>query len=374
MGKAKDIFIITFLTVILLEVSLQFNYYVRNGAFLFHRNKTPIYVKDQDYGHRVKSNLKFNHVTNEFNVMYYTNSKGFRCSSNLEEPNKLGNEYNIILNGPSFAFGWGVNYEQSFAAILENRLKSALSFHKEGVKVIDFGVPSRAIPVQIKFFEKEASNYKPSLVLQMVYGSMIVTKHDKVIFNDVINGELINEQAGLGWIIGKMKRSGIVFYLWIAYNRLLSSIKEDNQDNSIIGAGRDLSNINDFDVNDKLVKKSLGYYKNLKSYCDSINAKLLIIFFPLSYVVHEEDAGRWKHLGVKNIQGAIAFNKEFCDYLNSNGIDCFNLTDDLINIGKESHQRLYYWLDVHWTPYGNEIAATVVSQYILNNQSFRRIN
>jgi hypothetical protein len=374
MKKAKDIIIIIFFTVILLEVSLQVNYYICNGAFLFNRFKTPIYVKDLDYGHMVKSNLKFNHVTNEFNVTYYTNSKGFRCSSKLEEYNSLGNEYRIILNGPSFAFGWGVNYEQSFAAILENRLISDLLFNKAGVQVINFGVPSRSIPIQIIFIEKEGRNYKPSLVVQLVYGSMTMGKHDQYKFNKVKNGCLINEKAGFGWVISEMKQSGIVFYLWIAYNRLLSLINHNNQDSQIIGAGRDLSSFTKFDINDKIVSNAIKHYNKLKLYCQSINAKLIIVYIPLSYVVHDEDVTRWKHLGVKNIPGEIAFNKEFCDYLVNNGIDCLNLTDDLIKAAQVSRKKLYYWLDVHWTPYGNEIAATLVSQYLLNQQSYRSIH
>ena len=313
-------------------------------------------------------------MTNEFNVNYYTNSKGLRCSPKLEEYNGLVNGYRIILNGPSFAFGWGVNYGQSFAAILENRLKSGSSFAKQGVQVINFGVPSRSIPIQIKYLENEGKYYKPALVLQMVYGSMTMGKHDQNKFNDVKDGCLINEKAGYKWIINEMKQSGIVFYLWIAYNRLLSLVAGNNQDSQIIGAGRDLSNVNKFDINDKIVSRSLKYYFELKSYCQSINAKLLIVYFPLSYVLHNEDVTRWKHLGVKNIPGEIAFNKEYCDYLINNGIDCLILTDDLIKAAQVSRKRLYYWLDVHWTPYGNEVAAELVSQYLLNQPSIRHSN
>ena len=374
MIKAKDVIIITVITIILLEIALQLNYYIQNGGLLFYRVNTQIYVKDIDYGHRVKPNLKYHHVTNEFNIMYYTNSKGLRCSHEIEEYNHPANKYRIILNGPSFAFGWGVNYKQSFAAILENSLKADYFIYKDGVQVIDFGVPSRPIPVQIRYLEKEGENYKPSLVLQFSYGSMIVRKDDPTNYNDVKNGYLVSKKAGFRWVITKIKQSGIVFYSWIAYNRLLSLIKEDNHDNKIIGAGRDLSNYTKFDIGNKEIKDSLKYYNELKSYCQSINAKLLIIYFPLSYIVHNEDVTRWKHLGVKDIQGEIVFNKEFCEYLNKNGIDCLNLSDDLISAARVSHKRLYYWLDVHWTPYGNEVAAKLVSKYILEHQSFRPTN
>lgn len=147
------------------------------------------------------------------------------------------------MNGPSFAFGWGVDYEQSFAVILENSLKSDLIFSKRGVKVINIGVPSRSIPIQIKYLEKEGRNYKPSLVVQLAYGSMTIDKHDQNKLN-----------------------------------------------------------------------------------------------------------------GVKN------------------GINYINLTDGLIKAAQESHKKLYYWIGVYWTPYGNEVAAKLVSQHILNQQSFQHIH
>jgi hypothetical protein len=61
-------------------------------------------------------------------------------------------------------------------------------------------------------------------------------------------------------------------------------------------------------------------------------------------------------------------------YYRNNGIDCLILTDDLIKAAQVSRKRLYYWLDVHWTPYGNEVAAELVSQYLLNQPNFRHSN
>jgi hypothetical protein len=57
-----------------------------------------------------------------------------------------------------------------------------------------------------------------------------------------------------------------------------------------------------------------------------------------------------------------------------NGINYINLTDGLIKAAQESHKKLYYWIGVYWTPYGNEVAAKLVSQHILNQQSFQHIH
>lgn len=368
MNKFKDVLIISFLTIFLLEITIQLNYYIHNGDLLFYRINTPIYVKDPDYGHRVKPNLKYHHVTNEFNVIYYTNSKGFRCSDKYEEYDHKSPGYKIILNGPSFAFGWGVNYEESFAAILQKTLSAAPVLANKGIEVINFGVPSRSIPVQIRFFKNAGRDFQPSLLLQLAYGSMVLAEDDPSKYNEVENGYLINKKEGFEYAISKMKQSGIVFYSWIAYNRLVSMINKNTFNSKIIGAGRELNNYTEFDLNNKEIINSLKYYLDLHSFCQSINVKLIIIYFPLSYVVHEEDIVRWKHLGVDDIMGQIAFNKKFCDYLNKNGIVCLDLTEKLINEARISRKRLYYWLDVHWTPDGNQVAAESVAHYLLQHQ------
>jgi len=354
-------------TIILLEITFQLNYYIRNGEFLFYRVSPPIYVEDNEYGHRVKPYLKIRHKTDEFNVINYTNSKGFRCSKNIEEYKDLENKYNIILNGPSFAFGWGVNYEQSFAALLNNHLQES-NLGRKGIQIIDFGVPSRPLSVQINFFKNEGRHFKPSLVLQFVYGSMIADINDPRHY--VEDGYLIKKRERDQYLIRKIKKSGIMFYSWLAYSRLLSLLRDNIGYNDIIGAGRELRNYTKFDVNSSEVKTSLNYYFEFNSFCKLINTKLILIYFPLSYVVHPEDVVRWEFYGVEDIKDQIIFNREFCDYLNNKGVVCLNLTDDMINEAINSNKRLYYWVDIHWTPYGNEIAAKVVAKYILNNKKY----
>jgi len=62
--------------------------------------------------------LFFDHRTNEFRARYITNQARFRVPRpDLEYPlAKPSDTYRIMLLGPSYAFGWGVDYELSFAA------------------------------------------------------------------------------------------------------------------------------------------------------------------------------------------------------------------------------------------------------------------
>lgn len=71
--------------------------------------------------------------------------------------------------------------------------------------------------------------------------------------------------------------------------------------------------------------------------------------FSLPYVVHPEDMTRWVLHGVTNVEQQKQFNREFCAFLNGQDIACLNLTDDLIDTARQKTERLYYWLDIHWT-------------------------
>lgn len=71
-------------------------------------------------------------------VRVVTNSFGMKGEEvSLEKPPDV---YRIALLGDSFAFGWGVTEEQSFARIFEKNLNESKQLGKK-VEVLNFGVP-----------------------------------------------------------------------------------------------------------------------------------------------------------------------------------------------------------------------------------------
>jgi hypothetical protein len=111
------------------------------------------------------------------------------------------------------------------------------------------------------------------------------------------------------------------------------------------------------------VLDSMKYYEDLRSTVEQSGAKLLVLFMPMSYCVHEEDAGRWAHLGVYNVERLNRYNADFCRHLQAAGFDCIDITEESREAA-EKGQRLYYFIDVHWTPEGNEVAARAAARHL----------
>ena len=89
-----------------------------------------------------------------------TNSFGMRGGEvSVAKPE---NTYRIILLGDSFAFGWGVDEEKSFAHLLEEKLSQSLG---RPVEVLNFGVPGYSTFQETAQFLAYSEKFNPDAVL-----------------------------------------------------------------------------------------------------------------------------------------------------------------------------------------------------------------
>jgi len=351
------------------EIALQAFYYVTAGAFLFQRVSPAIYAPNPHSGVFNRANLELVQDTHEFSATYHTNSQGLRVAApgreyTLQKPN---GSYRIMLLGPSFAYGWGVDYENSFAALLARRLEAGEFADGAHVEVINAGVPSLPPAPHLRWYREVGRGYAPDLVIQFIYGSMLVG-------NDPVPDASVDERGhlvprNLTWAQRtrtRAKEFATVFYAWVLWTKFDAMI--DNRDeepgSTVLGAGRELVSASVFDPDRDDVREALEFYEDLQKSVAEGGSDLLVVYFPLSYAVHPEDTSRWRHLGVRDVPSQIAFDAAFADHLRSIGVPTQNITSALRSAA-DTGQRLYYWLDIHWTATGNEVAARAVAEHLL---------
>jgi acetyltransferase AlgX (SGNH hydrolase-like protein) len=349
-----------------MEMALQGYYRFTAGALLYVRDKPPIWAADPFSGWTNRPNATYRHVTPEFSVDLHTNSQGFRVSEAHEEytVRPSADTYRILLLGPSFAFGWGVDFEDTFGYQLQQFIAERGIAQKKRVEVLNHGVPALPAANQLEWFQQVGKNYSPDLVIHFVYGSLEVSPQpDQALI--VTNGML--QPVGLSTkdiLWGYSKNSATVFYTGIIMGQISKVVGAAGQGSHIEGSGRELHNASVFDVHSSTIKESTAFYQAFQEAVHEIGGGFLVVYFPLSYVVYAEDRARWALHGVENIEAQVTFNKVFAAHLNQQAIRCLNLTDDFIEHAKHDARRLYYWLDVHWTPLGNRRSAELVGQYL----------
>jgi hypothetical protein len=355
------------------EVALQGFYYATAGDFLFRRTSVAIWAPNEYSGIFNRPNLALEHHTAEFTTHCYNNADGFRVPRpGVEYSRQKGDgTYRVMLLGPSFAYGWGVDYEQSFGAVLERELESRGYAGGKHIEILNAGVPSLSAAPHLRWYDHVGRAYQPDLVIWFIYGSMAIPNDPTMNVVADEDGYLVpRDSTPMLRVRAQAKKFATVFYGWMLWTKL-DAIRESSSESAggaVLGAGREMKLVAKFDLTSDEVVNALHFYHDLERVVRRDGTEVLVLYFPLSYAIHAEDVSRWKHLGVNDVPAQIAFDTAFTRYLNENGLPVVDATDALQRAAAEG-ERLYYWLDIHWTPKGNEVTAHVVADYLVDGRA-----
>lgn len=286
--KLRSTALVAAITVVLLEIALQVFYRISVGGFLYERMAIPIYVSDPHRCYAVAPNLEYVHHTHEYEVVYRTDEHNFRVSGNksLAEDEKSKTGLRVLMLGPSFAFGWANDYEDSFAAQITRRLDGS----ERPAELLNLGTPGQQIGRQLCWVQNQAAQFRPDLIIQTVYGWLgsIATSCDDSDCPMVLDGFLLSPHANWRQRLSEhSKRSAIVFYSWYLTRRIqIAAFPDAGTELPTRVANTDLGSIAELE-------------RRYRSYLAFMHGALgpdvpvVLVFIPYAYAVRPSDSPRW---------------------------------------------------------------------------------
>ena len=338
-----------------IEAMLQLAYRLQAGTFLFERNLVPMLRASATHCYANQPDLALEHRTSEFSVHIYTNAQGLRTDAARRSvaPEKPPGVTRILFLGPSFTFGWGSEYEDSFVA----RIGAALGERGHAVEVVNAGVPGHPSSYQLCWLRDEGWRLEPDLVVYGDYGRVggVAEGCPERLECPVIEDGLVYTVPPTLALraVAFAKNFGIVWYGW-QLRRLFATAAPAAPD----AAGKELrgGDVEAAEVEDPeaLAERFRRFTRSVQ---ESVGREIPVhfVYIPLAFVVHPEDLPRWRHIGVADALGPRVESARRVAALRERGIPIVDATDLLLERGRS--QRMYYWLDIHLTPAGNAAVA-----------------
>ena len=350
------------LVVVYLELLLQVFYYATVGDFLFRRALPPIYAADPVRCYRVASNLEYVHRTNEFTIDVFTNSLGMRTDARHREyaVEKPDDVYRILVTGPSFAFGWGSNYEQIFPTLIEKGLRVP----GKRVEVMNLGTPSQGSAHQLCWIQKVGHVYRPDMVVHVSYGNEVNPVATGCPLDlecpTIEDGQLV--PAGVDTIARAkafVKRFALVFYGYYAYNAVVQPAPAPDATRSLYAKGESATGM---EISfDEIADTYAGQVDFLEALLGP-ETEVAFIYLPYSFAVHPEDIVRFPGLTPEDVPITRSRIQSEIEAIDRRRIAILNTLPALME--EAAGHRLYYWLDIHFTPEGNRVVGDLAIPFV----------
>jgi hypothetical protein len=339
-------------TIVLAEIAAQGYYALTTGDILARRAALPIFEADPTRCYRLRGGLAYRHRTPEFDVTLYTNDEGMRTGADRRPiAEKRPGVFRVLFLGTSYAFGWGSEYEQSYAALVG----AGLARSGREVEVVNLGTPGQPAGGQLCWLRDQGRRVRPDLVIHTVFADPAVIaascEEDRNC-PQVADGYLVRRGHVPGFVGELGKRSALVFYGWYIGHRYLAPAP------SVHGpAGEPPDGLRLPDQGtDALPPRYATFVSSVR---DAVGEPVQVVFvvIPPSFAVHPGDASRWGPIGP---YGEVfrSVTRAAASALEANGIAFVDTTPALERAA--ANGRMFYWLDTHLTPAGNRVVAEVL--------------
>jgi lysophospholipase L1-like esterase len=144
------------------------------------RNVAQAFQTDPVTGFRLTSNMRHRIDVDplEFHFTFDTNSRGLRGPELVP---KAPGEFRVLVLGDSFAFGLGVESNETFSAVLEKDLRAAA---QRPVSVVNAGTVSFGTVQELAWLKAHADEVQPDVVVVAFYDNDFADNVSTIIFKD----------------------------------------------------------------------------------------------------------------------------------------------------------------------------------------------
>ncbi len=337
MSFFKKVLIVTAATILILALfEITLSTFFPQEPIITYKNES-LGLSDSVLGHSNRPGSLTTVKTPEFFVEYGISDEGFRDRENHTKPKTPG-VTRILLLGDSFTFGDGVQYEEIWPVIFEEKLADN-GFEAEVIKA---GIPAYDTTKEVLLLERLFPKYEPDIVV------LVFLPNDLFTNTPISEGSVrTNDKT----VRTKNEKSS-TFNLLTLYKRILiSSDWVYSKLYSITGRSEYFRSKPTSIFNDQLaITKDL--LLRAAKYCEKRDAELMVLSIPQQFqVLYKANSYQFENTDVDIIDDELgAFAKE-------NGFTWISVLDVLADYSNKENTDLYYRLDGHLNSIGNNVVG-----------------
>lgn len=346
------------------------------------RTELDIYRKDAEGNLLLRPSIERRHRTRHWDVAIRTGERGFRTSANSLPDGRLeaaasqaaradsDHATSILTLGDSFAFGWGVEFEEAFPSLVAQQVARNVSG-----RGLNTAVPGTGPSDQLRLLQQLFAGEKPAIVLMAFFvgndftdvgrgGADQFSVEDGLLFRhglgegnarpaETLTRSLVRRSRlaqalgplGRQWF-GSVDRSPSA-RLWDEWLREFSLV------HFVHPPGRTRA----------AIEQTLAVLDETADYCRQRSSRLVLLILPRSYQVYErETAAMREALAVSPGQVELDRPQRILKaWAERTGVEAVDLLPSFRrHAAKHPDSPLFYFPDAHLTADGHALAADIV--------------
>jgi len=342
---------------------------------------SPRIYESSDYlpwGLKPNTNDMHHGLFNEFSVNVSINSQGLR---NAELQPKQEDTYRILVIGDSFTFGYGVENNETYPYLLQQKLDEASN---KKIEVINAGYASGyGTETFYAYLKKEGLKLEPDMILIGFLPGNDFTDITVEQWEEVDEKGLPVSVTGGDWIDESGRRRQVnpganfienpVLYrthLFFNTNSHVYAFFKERLKGFVIKQSppTELFSRKEYTQREEMLyNKSTKILKGIINLANEKDVSVAMVMIPIKVEVYEDQF-------VKGLQFYDLNPDEFeinkiqtllTTFGENNNMQVIDLRPSFVEYVQQSNSKVYFDHDMHWTPLGHEIASNTIAKEIV---------